>query len=1021
MIKRLIKYSLGIICFLGMSAILNQQVFADSDILNSNYVDIFSKNNILFYDPCSSGVSNSSSVTASGDLQAILSAKNADKQYTDFPGAAAWNDVDTASMKYLLESYGDLAYRLGEAIGAPYVAILVQMRYEDPHSECGANNFWGNGCPPGTSKGNASIQGSNLGEGFVQYGQTLMNICSVVGAGSECQENLKTSDPKTYLERVGPLWVQGDVNGSGYSTISAMKASVDALQSYIDSSEGQAIVSEFGGGSSSSSSSSPSSNSNSNSSSGSTGGSCDFTKYNYSDDQLAKLAGIAASENGGSIDALKFEMSLMANLFESGRGQGYSDVLDYVLRGGWFGSAKGSVPAATDSEQIEAARDVFNNGNRTIPPEIDEHDCIDCGSYGFDIEKIEVNGQTFSDPSDKLNMSNYISGETIIHNKYGSTYTFYSWPDGQKSKSGQWDYQDPFGATSGSWSCDPNGSGGGGEADSCCLADSQNASGDVASLQARVKEYVWPTYDAGKTDKKPEYAAVIEKRKSEGKFVGDSCYGGGVDCGGFVTTVIQESGWDPNYGGDSNCGTDCQYSWLMDSANGWSDVTSNISSNADMQPGDVLITRGKGHTFLYAGEIEGIDSPFVSASQCARAPMASSVSDVGAPLASDYAIFRKTSATYTRSEVATKTNSASTSGGMTTEKAQEMVDDYNANYNSTADLSSVAAGPANCFGLSVWFLHKYTDLDYHVYAENGRAADFVHQLATKQNVPHGSEPQVFSIFSTDNPAHSRSTACNGLCGHTGVVVGIDGDTVTVIEAGAGFGGGVVSQWDKSDFTNSMYPGYEFAYINDYVNDELSQFMTGINKSDNCASTSGGNGDLNSTALLLAWSQEEYAALPDKGQDKKEYQEAWKAVNGPDTWAIADCNANGGGPYGSNCIPHLQETGNYCGEYVATVVKYSGVDPDYASGGDTIGTAKEYLFSHPEKWEHLDPGEKLQGGEIAIKIGHAMISVKLPDGSIHKAEASFSANWAPHVADEITTAESFSNINGGGFDVFRYKG
>ena len=43
MIKRLIKYSLGIICFLGMSAILNQQVFADSDILNSNYVDIFSK------------------------------------------------------------------------------------------------------------------------------------------------------------------------------------------------------------------------------------------------------------------------------------------------------------------------------------------------------------------------------------------------------------------------------------------------------------------------------------------------------------------------------------------------------------------------------------------------------------------------------------------------------------------------------------------------------------------------------------------------------------------------------------------------------------------------------------------------------------------------------------------------------------------------------------------------------------------------------------------------------------------
>ena len=193
------------------------------------------------YDAFPTQTKVSGSMSASGDLAKVLSARNADKSFFNGSGdvpSARWSDTDEESMKRLLETYGDLAYQMGDAVGAPWVAILVQMRYEDPDSVCGKNNFWGNGCPAGTGAGGASIQGENLGEGFVQYAKTLTN-------GFHDQA-LGIADPKQYLEAIGPTWVQGMVNGPGYGAIEAMKKSVDALQTFVDSAEGQAIVQEFG-------------------------------------------------------------------------------------------------------------------------------------------------------------------------------------------------------------------------------------------------------------------------------------------------------------------------------------------------------------------------------------------------------------------------------------------------------------------------------------------------------------------------------------------------------------------------------------------------------------------------------------------------------------------------------------------------------------------------------------------------------------------------------------------------------
>ncbi len=185
---------------------------------------------------------SSGEIEGTGNFAKILTAKNADKSFFNGEGdvpSARWNDTDTASMYQLVDTYGDLAYQLGDVVGMPWIAILVQMRYEDPDSVCGRNNFWGNGCDPSHAyRGGATIQGRNLGEGFTQYGQTLLN--------GHHDQAIGISDPKEYLEKIGPTWVQGDPNGPGYGSIEAMKKSVDALQAFVDSSEGQKLVKQFG-------------------------------------------------------------------------------------------------------------------------------------------------------------------------------------------------------------------------------------------------------------------------------------------------------------------------------------------------------------------------------------------------------------------------------------------------------------------------------------------------------------------------------------------------------------------------------------------------------------------------------------------------------------------------------------------------------------------------------------------------------------------------------------------------------
>ncbi len=200
-------------------------------------LNFYGINGIYYYNPEGSCIPISY-ITGNGDFASIMNAKNAYRQATDFP---AINLNSTSGIKTTLENYGDLAYQLGHAVGAPWIAILVQAQFEDPNPAvaCGKNNFWGNGCPPGTPVGGASIQGANLGEGFAQYGKTLTN--------GYHNQALGEGDPIRFLEKIGPTWVQGNINGAGYGSIEQMKQRVRAIEAFIATPEGQAIVNSFGG------------------------------------------------------------------------------------------------------------------------------------------------------------------------------------------------------------------------------------------------------------------------------------------------------------------------------------------------------------------------------------------------------------------------------------------------------------------------------------------------------------------------------------------------------------------------------------------------------------------------------------------------------------------------------------------------------------------------------------------------------------------------------------------------------
>lgn len=178
------------------------------------------------------------------------------------------------------------------------------------------------------------------------------------------------------------------------------------------------------------------------------------------------------------------------------------------------------------------------------------------------------------------------------------------------TKSGNPAYPDPVPAVSGS-----------------ATAGTQNTTspgcGSLGNVVQTAVKYAWPDYHAPVYLKmKPEYEAAIRAAQSAGKYVGGGAHPG-IDCGGFVTRVMQDSGLDPNYGGGGN--TDYQERYMRQHPELYEPIFP--TSTADMRPGDIAINDT--HTYLYVGAVAGFNSDTASAAFSTtgtgwRAPMAGS-------------------------------------------------------------------------------------------------------------------------------------------------------------------------------------------------------------------------------------------------------------------------------------------------------------------------------------------------------------------------------------------------------------
>ena len=160
-------------------------------------------------------------------------------------------------------------------------------------------------------------------------------------------------------------------------------------------------------------------------------------------------------------------------------------------------------------------------------------------------------------------------------------------------------------------------------------------------LEEFVRKYVWPDYrkveGVNYTNRMPDYAEAVGRRISEGKYVGGSVEGvAGIDCGGFVTTIMQESGYYVNYNGcGSNVAT--QEYWLREGGGSadweWLNPDGRNMDASDLQLGDVAFkgnytggcVAGGDHTFMFIGHLDGFQTQIASASYTTgtngRAPM----------------------------------------------------------------------------------------------------------------------------------------------------------------------------------------------------------------------------------------------------------------------------------------------------------------------------------------------------------------------------------------------------------------
>lgn len=151
-------------------------------------------------------------------------------------------------------------------------------------------------------------------------------------------------------------------------------------------------------------------------------------------------------------------------------------------------------------------------------------------------------------------------------------------------------------------------------------------------------------------------------------------------------------------------------------------------------------------------------------------------------------------------------------GGLTDSQAQAIADYYNGP-EVDASYWYLPHGKMNCVSFSAFFMQRFTSVG-RSQRSWGNGKEVVHNLAQREGLPTGTEPRPFAVFSVTS---GRTVCSDGfLCGHTGVVVAVNGNDVTTIEAAYRRSDAKVKHHDISYFVNTKY-GDTFAYTDSILN------------------------------------------------------------------------------------------------------------------------------------------------------------------------------------------------------------
>ena len=95
-------------------------------------------------------------------------------------------------------------------------------------------------------------------------------------------------------------------------------------------------------------------------------------------------------------------------------------------------------------------------------------------------------------------------------------------------------------------------------------------------------------------------------------------------------------------------------------------------------------------------------------------------------------------------------------------------------------------------------------------------------VAALASLPEGTDARPFALFSV---TQGRAMCGEYKCGHTGIVVSVNGDEITTVEAAWGVDGGAyVAHYDISYFINTQH-GNTFTYLDSILNQsDLAQIV-----------------------------------------------------------------------------------------------------------------------------------------------------------------------------------------------------